>query len=135
VTVLRPEGRALLDTNAFLWWNKEPERLSARARAFIEEGANVIFLSAVSAWEIAVKYPKGHLELPQEAEDYVLKRVGREGFLPLAIEISHALHVSHLPTLHNDPFDRLLVSQAQLERLPILTSDANIARYDVEVIW
>jgi len=135
VTVLRPEGRALLDTHAFLWWGNEPERLSTRARSFIAAEANTIFFSAVSAWEISVKYAKGHLELPLEAEDYVLTRVGREGFQPLAIEVSHALHAGHLPPLHNDPFDRLLVSQAQLEGLPILTSDANIARYDIEVIW
>ena len=135
MTLFRPEGRALLDTHAFLWWNEEPERLSARAHEFIEEGTNAVFLSAVSAWEIAVKYSKGHLELPQEAQDYVLTRVGREGFLPLAIEISHALRAGMLPPVHRDPFDRLLIAQSQIERLPILTSDPNIARYDVEVIW
>ena len=89
----------------------------------------------MAAWEIAVKHAKGHLDLPISAEEYVLTRVGREGFRPLAIEVSHALHAGHLPPIHNDPFDRLLIAQAQLERLPILTSDANIARYDVEVIW
>ena len=130
-----PEGQALLDTHAFIWWTNEPERLSARGRTFIEEGTNNIYLSAVSAWEIAVKFSKGHLELPQNAEDFVLTRMGREGFLSLPVEISHALHVSHLPRLHGDPFDRLLISQSQLERLPLITSDPNIARYDVEVIW
>jgi PIN domain nuclease of toxin-antitoxin system len=127
--------RALLDTQTFIWLNSEPERLSARVREFIEDAASVIFFSAVSAWEIGVKHAKGRLDLPMPAENYVLTRLGRGHFQPLAIEVSHALHVGHLPLIHNDPFDRLLVSQAQLERLPILTSDANIARYDVEVIW
>jgi len=119
----------------FLWLNTEPERIPAPIRRFIEDGTNEIYFSAVTAWEISIKHAKGHLELPLPAEDYVLSRVGREGFRPLAIEVSHALHSSHLPPIHNDAFDRLLVAQAQLERLPILTSDANIARYDVEVIW
>ena len=127
--------RALLDTHTFLWLNSEPERIPVGVRGLIEDAANQIFFSAVAAWEISVKYAKGHLDLPIPAEDYVLTRIGRERFQPLAIEVSHALHAGHLPPIHNDPFDRLLVSQAQLERLPLLTSDANIARYDVEVIW
>ena len=132
---LQAQGRALLDTHAFLWWNNEPERLSARAHDFIRDENNEIFFSAASAWEISVKFAKGQLELPLPAEEFVLTRMGREGFRPLPIEVSHALHVGHLPALHGDPFDRLLVSQAQLEGLPILTSDPNVARYDIEVIW
>lgn len=132
---MRERESALLDTHTFIWLNNEPERLSARVRDLIEDPGTEIFLSAVTAWEIAIKHAKGRLDLPMSAEEYVLTRVGRGGLRPLAIEVSHALHSGHLPSIHNDPFDRLLVSQAQLVRLPIVTIDRNIARYDVEVIW
>ncbi len=127
--------RALLDTHAFLWSNADPEKLSDTARRFIEDPANDVFLSAVTAWEIAIKYAKGRLDLPEPVESFVASRVTTLGLRPLPIEISHALHVSALPSLHDDPFDRLLVAQAQLEKLPILTSDSNVSRYDVEIIW
>ena len=127
--------RALLDTHAFLWWNIEPELLSPDAHELIADGENELFLSAASAWEIAIKYGKGHLSLPGDAESFVISRVTARGFRPLPIEISHAVHVCHLPPLHKDPFDRLIISQSQLESLPIITADANIARYDVEIIW
>jgi PIN domain nuclease of toxin-antitoxin system len=127
--------RALLDTHAFLWSNADPERLSAAARQFIEDPANDVFLSAVTAWEIAIKYARGRLDLPEPVDSFVASRVAGLGLSPLPVEISHAVHVAGLPRLHDDPFDRLLVAQAQLERLPILTSDTNVARYDIEVIW
>ena len=127
--------RAVLDTHAFLWWGTEPEKLSAAAHDAIQNGENELYLSAASAWEIAIKYAKGLLDLPQNAETFVLSRVRNRGFEPLPVEISHALHTYHLPNHHKDPFDRLLVSQAQLQGLAIITADRNIARYDVEVIW
>ena len=128
--------RALLDTNAFLWASSGHPRLSSAAHAVIQDGANEIFLSAVTAWEIAIKYRRGRLDLLDDAPgDYVPKRMTLFGFQALPVAIQHALRVGELPSIHNDPFDRMLVSQAQIERLPILTSDPNIARYDVEVIW
>lgn len=127
--------RILLDTSAFLWSNIEPARLSSRAASLIQDGANDLVLSAVSAWEVAIKHRLGQLELPQEPGPYVSSRIVLDRLSALPIEISHALQVSALPLLHRDPFDRLLIAQAQLERLPILTSDPNITRYDVEVIW
>lgn len=127
--------RALLDTHSFLWSTADPDRLSSRARTFIEEPANDIFLSAATAWEIAIKYARGRLDLPEEVDSFVISRVAGLGLQHLQIEISHALHVARLPRLHDDPFDRLLVAQAQLEELPLITSDPGIARYDVEIIW
>ena len=125
----------LLDTHVFLWWNTEPEKLSKRAYDAIENGEREIYFSAASAWEIAIKYAKGLLELPDNAESFVLTRVRSRGFRPMPVEISHALHTYHLPMHHQDPFDRLLVSQAQLESLAIVTADPSIARYDVEIVW
>ncbi len=127
--------RVLLDTHTFLWWNLDDPQLSAAARAIIADGGNTIFLSAVVAWEIAIKAAKGRLTLPEPADRYVSNRLALHAFAALPVEISHALEVTNLPPLHNDPFDRLLVAQARLEKLPILTADAAIGRYEVEVIW
>ena len=127
--------RALLDTHAFLWSTADPDRLSEAARSFIEDPANDVLLSAVTAWEVAIKYANGRLDLPEPVETFIASRVVDLGLQPLPVEISHALRVAGLPRLHNDPFDRLLVAQAQLEKLPLLTSDPDVARYDVEIIW
>ena len=127
--------RALLDTHAFLWGNEDPVRLSRQARHVIEDPANEIFFSAASAWEIAIKHARGRLDLPEPPDSFIVSRVTRLRLEPLPVEISHALRAGGLPQLHRDPFDRILVAQAQVEGIPILTSDANIARYDVEVIW
>lgn len=127
--------RALLDTNVFLWWNIEPEKLSEVARELLTAEGNDLTISAVSAWEVVIKHGKGHLSLPEEPATYVSKRIHLDRLQQLPVGITHALHVSTLPAIHRDPFDRLLVAQAQMEGLPILTSDPNIARYDVDVIW
>jgi len=127
--------RVLLDTHAFVWWNSDDPRLSRTARAVIQEPENEILLSAASAWEIAIKYARGRLPIPQPPARYVADRMRRHGFGPLAIEIAHGVQVGSLPPIHRDPFDRILVAQSQLENLPILTSDPNIARYGVSVLW
>lgn len=90
----------------------------------------------VTAWEIAIKYALGRIpELGDPPEVYIPARMDRYDFAPLAIAMAHAFQVAHLPPIHRDPFDRILVAQAQVERLPIVTADPNIGRYDVEVIW
>jgi PIN domain nuclease of toxin-antitoxin system len=111
-----------------------PERLSARARALVDTTEHELFLSSASAWEIAIKHARGTLELPESPERFVVTRMTRLRTLPLPIEHTHALRVATLPPHHRDPFDRLLVAQAQLERLPILTSDPLFNRYDVDTI-
>lgn len=126
---------ALLDTHTFLWWNLDDPRLSEEARHFIGHGGNEIYLSAASAWEIAIKAAIGRLTLPEAPDQYVANRMDRHRFTALPIELSHALHVYGLPQIHSDPFDRLLVAQSQLEQLPILTADDDIVRYEIEVIW
>ena len=126
---------ALLDTHTFLWWNLDDPQISSTAREFISDGANQVFLSAASAWEIAIKCARGRLVLPETPDQYVANRVSLHHFLPLPVQLSHALHVFSLPDIHRDPFDRLLVAQSQLEGLPILSRDLGIARYEVDVIW
>ena len=127
--------KALLDTHTFLWWNMDDPLLSPTARAILADGANEIYLSAASAWEIAIKAARGRLILPEPAEFYVSRRLMHHRFLPLPVTISHALHVAGLPWLHNDPFDRLLVAQGQVEQMALLSADGDIARYEVQVIW
>lgn len=110
-------------------------QLSQVVRDLITDGHNELYLSAASAWEIAIKSARGKLTLPDLPEKFVAERLALHHFQALPIQLSHALRVYSLPDLHRDPFDRLLVAQAQLEIMPILTADMNIARYDVETIW
>jgi PIN domain nuclease of toxin-antitoxin system len=127
--------RALLDTHIFLWWNSNDPQLSPTVRAIISDGANEIFLSASSAWEIAFKAAWGRLSLPDHPEKYVAERLTLHRFQGLPVQLSHVLRVYSLPDLHRDPFGRLLIAQSQLEKMPILTADAHISRYEVEVNW
>ncbi len=127
--------RAILDTHTFLWWNMDDPQLSEAAREFIRDGKNEVFLSAASAWEIAIKCARGRLILPEVPGQYVADRMVTHHFLPLPVQISHALQVFNLPDVHQDPFDRLLVAQSQMEDIPILTADSLIPQYGVRVIW
>lgn len=127
--------RALLDTHTFLWWNMDDPQLSPAARALIADGRNEIFLSAASAWEITIKYARGRLELPEPPATYVSSRMRHYHFQALPVEVHHVLHVNTLPDLHHDPFDRLLIAQAQLEDLSLISGDEAIRRYAVKLIW
>lgn len=126
--------RILLDTQCWLWMASAPDRLSARARSLVEANDNDLYMSAASAWEIAIKHSLGKLDLPEPPAQYVPSRLEAMRVAPLAIEHGHALQVAALPRHHRDPFDRLLIAQAQLEDLPILTSDPTFASYDVATI-
>jgi PIN domain nuclease of toxin-antitoxin system len=126
--------RALLDTQVWLWMLAAPERLSDSTRALVVAADNELLFSAASAWEIAIKHALGKLRLPEAPEAYVLRLMTRTGVTPLPVYHRHALHVATLPPRHRDPFDRLLVAQAQLENLPILTADRSFELYDVETI-
>jgi PIN domain nuclease of toxin-antitoxin system len=126
--------RILLDTQCWLWMTLAPERFSPQARALVEARANTLYLSAASAWEIAIKHALGKLHLPEPPVRYVPARLEALGVQPLPIEHQHALHVATLPQHHRDPFDRLLVAQAQLSDLSILTADPLLAAYNVTTI-
>lgn len=126
--------KILLDTHAWLWAVAAPERLGPRARKLLEDGGNVRMLSAASSWEIAIKCALGKLKLPESPRLFVPKRMARDGIAGLPVEHRHALEVADLPDHHRDPFDRMLIAQARVERLPILTHDAVFKRYRVEVL-
>jgi PIN domain nuclease of toxin-antitoxin system len=127
--------RYLLDTHTFLWWCLGAEQLSPLARDVIADGRNEIYLSAASAWEIAIKTSKSRLTLPEEPGRYIASRMHQHRFLALPVGISHALGVYELPSHHSDPFDRLLIAQSRMESLPLITKDEEIKRYDVEAVW
>ena len=127
--------RALLDSHAFIWWVLDMPNLSVNCRAILEDGANEISLSSVSAYEIAYKAAQGGLTLPEQPAEYVSSRIAANGFETMPIHLGHALRAATLPRIHGDPTDRMLVAQAQVEGLVLLTADPAIGRYDVETVW
>jgi len=127
--------KVLLDTHAFLWWITDDPKLSLRVRGIISDGENEIFISAATGWEIAIKSQIGRLKLPDEPQRFILEQLKINGMKSLPIEMRHALHVSTLPAYHQDPFDRILIAQAQMEDLPVLSADPEIGKYEVTIIW
>jgi PIN domain nuclease of toxin-antitoxin system len=127
--------RLLLDTCTFLWLNGDRSRVSQAVINLCSDPANELLLSAVSAWEIAVKYAAGRLTLPEPAGRYVLTRRQLNGITSLELTEDDVLTIIKLPPIHKDPFDRMLVCQATANDLAILTPDPHIARYPVRVIW
>ena len=126
--------RVLLDTHVWLWMIATPGRLTAAGRALVVSPANELLLSAASAWEIAIKTGLGKLRLAESPEAFVPRLMAETGVTALPVHHRHALHVATLPPHHRDPFDRMLVAQAQIEGVPILTADKSFALYDVEVL-
>lgn len=122
--------RLLLDTHVFLWLMTEPERLGDHLE-LVEDRRSELFVSAASSWEIAIKCGLGKLVLPEPPSHYVPERLRLLGAVGIPVEHAHALAVASLPPLHRDPFDRLLVAQAQVLGIRIVTADPAVARYPV----
>ncbi len=127
--------RILVDTQCWLWWFLSSDRLSPGARDRIAASRDPIFLSAASAWEIAIKVGLRKLRLPEPPARYVPARLVEQGMAALPVAHAHALRVAELPAHHADPFDRLLVAQAQLERMTLMTADPQILAYEVDTLW
>ena len=127
--------RVLLDTCTFLWIAQDSKRLSSRAREVFRDPANDVFLSAASAWEIAVKNALGRLPLPSAADRWVVEMRRGHVIESLPLDETAALQVGKLPALHQDPFDRILVCQAIFQDLVILTPDEQIRQYPVRTDW
>ena len=125
----------LLDTSAFIWMSVDPARLSSRAASVISDPADVRLLSAASVFEMAVKIGLGKLTLRAPLEQIVRDGLAKGVVDELPVTISHSLAVERLPTHHRDPFDRLLVAQATVAGVPIVTSDPLIAKYGVPIVW
>ena len=127
--------RVLLDSHAYLWWIGDDPRLSPGAREVIAEGGNEIFFSAASAWELAIKSRLGRLRMPADFERFVADQIELNGFSVLPVELSHALRVHGLPPHHKDPFDRMLIAQALVEDMPLVSRDRRLAGYGVRLVW
>jgi PIN domain nuclease of toxin-antitoxin system len=125
--------RFLVDTHCWLWLQTSPDRLRADVLALLADPANDLLLSAASSWEIAVKHALGKLPLPEAPSLFVPRRMAASGTRGLAIEHAHALRVAELPPHHRDPFDRILVAQAQIERLTVVTVDRQLEKYDIDL--
>ncbi len=126
--------RYLLDTEVWLWMQAQPERLGPHTLLLLADERNELVLSSASSWEIAMKFRQGRVHLPHPPDEYLPDAMLASGVGGLPVEHSHALGVSRLDDHHSDPFDRLLVSQAILEDLPIISADPSIAAYEVEFI-
>ena len=127
--------RLLIDTHALLWWLSDDPSLSDAARKAMAENSNVLLVSAASAWEIATKVRLGRLpgasELAADFQGFML----REGFTTLDITADHGIRAGLLPGPHKDPFDRMLISQAQAENVPIVTNERTFETYGVRRVW
>jgi PIN domain nuclease of toxin-antitoxin system len=120
----------LLDTHTLLWWLDENSILSTEAKTIISSPQNIIFVSAVSAWEISIKKAIGKLEAPDDLEE----AIAYNNFIPLEITIKDGTQAGKLPNYHNDPFDRMLIAQAMNNNLTIITRDSKIPQYQVKTI-
>jgi PIN domain nuclease of toxin-antitoxin system len=127
--------KLLLDTHTFLWFIMGNSSLSAKARALIEDVANEKFLSVASLWELAIKLSIGKLTLAAPFDVLIPQQLSLNGFELLNIEIAHAAAVATLPLHHRDPFDRLLIAQAQVENMSIVSIDAAFDAYSVARLW
>jgi PIN domain nuclease of toxin-antitoxin system len=121
--------RLLLDTHVVIWWSQHARRLSAATRRLIAE-TDEVFVSAASEWEVSIKVALGKLRVPGP----LMEVVSSSGFLPLPITFAHAEHVRNLPRLHSDPFDRMLVAQAGVEGLHLVSRDRLLAEYEIDFL-
>ena len=127
--------KILLDTHCWLWYLLSPERLNSSVQDILRDPDNEVFLSVGSAWEIVIKAGLGKLSLPLPATEYIPDRLKVLGHQSLPVLQHHVLQVVQLPAHHRDPFDRLLVAQARVEELQLMTADPAIRAYDVPILW
>lgn len=125
----------LLDTHALIWFLEDDPRLSARVRATLEEAGNRCHVSDVTAWEAGIKHALGKLDLPVPYEELFPERLESLGFLVLPIRHAHLHQMVKLPKHHGDPFDRLLIAQAQVEGLTLVSCDTHFPAYGIPLLW
>ena len=111
-----------------------PERLGKKTSKILQNQSNILYLSSASAWEISIKYTLGKLSLPQPPDEYLKLRLGQLNVIEMPILLSHAVLAGTLPTYHEDPFDRLLIAQSKIEKIPLITVDPIFKTYGISVI-
>jgi PIN domain nuclease of toxin-antitoxin system len=127
--------KLLLDTNVFIWLNDSPHRLKDRVMSIVANPDNELFLSLTSIWEMQIKIQLGKLQLSDSLPDILRTQQEENNLELLKIDIAHIWALEHLPYHHKDPFDRLLIAQAQVEGMTLVSGDGIFARYDVELLW
>ena len=127
--------KLLIDTQCWLWWFAEPDRLQEATITQIVDETNELWFSVASVWEMGIKVGLGKLPLPEPIDRYLASRIKQLGARSLEIRADHALQAGGLPLHHRDPFDRMLIAQAQVEGMTIVTSDRMFDRYEVEILW
>lgn len=125
----------LLDTQAFVWWGTEKAKLPLRIRDLCEAEESQLILSVASVWEMQIKIQLGKLRLDDPLETIIERERQVNGLFIFPILLPHVFELKHLPNDHKDPFDRLLVAQARVERFPIVSADSVLQRYPVEILW
>lgn len=125
----------LLDAHTFIWWNINSARLSTTAFNLLQDQTNILLLSLATVWEMQIKVQLGKLTLPAPLTDVIAKQRQANQIELLSITLAHIYELQNLPDHHRDPFDRLLVAQATIEKIPVISTDAQIAKYPVKVIW
>ena|SRR2546421_8699537 len=127
--------KLLLDTHAFIWMFDEPEKLSPKASALLADGDNDLILSVVSVWEMQIKMQTGKLRLAIPLRQLIREQVQTNGLRLLPVVLKHVLTLDSLPAHHKDPFDRLLVAQANVEGVFLVSSDPVFSSYPVKLLW
>jgi PIN domain nuclease of toxin-antitoxin system len=127
--------RALLDSHTLLWWILDDPSLTRRARETIADANNLMIVSAASAWELAIKFRMGKLPRAVDLVSNFSSEVDQEGFQLLPISADHGIRAGLLPGLHKDPFDRMLIAQAQAENLPVISNDRVFESHGVRRVW
>jgi len=125
----------LLDTAVWLWSLRSPELIGGEGRQILELGEEEIYLSAVTSWEISIKMRLGKLDFPGPPAQHVPRFMAKQSLRPLSVNHSHAAKVYDLPAHHADPFDRMLIAQALIEDMVILTSDRAFRKYSAQLLW
>jgi PIN domain nuclease of toxin-antitoxin system len=125
----------LLDTHTFMWVDSQPDKLSQKAVDIIQNRRNTLFLSIASIWEIQIKHQIGKLDLSMSLSDILIRQQLENKIQLLPILLPHILELDNLPLHHRDPFDRLLVAQARVEKTVLISADPSIIKYDVETVW
>jgi PIN domain nuclease of toxin-antitoxin system len=127
--------KLLLDTHAFMWWHSEPERIPKDTLILLQNPNHQLFISLVSLWEMQIKIQLGKLTLKDDLETMIINEQQRNNINLISITFAHILKLKELPSYHKDPFDRLLIAQAQIEDAILISRDSIFQNYDCSVIW
>ena len=127
--------KLLLDTHAFIWWDSNPDKLSPRALTLCQDRRNTLIVSVASLWEMQIKAQLGKLKLNIPMAELIEKQKETNAIKVLTISLEHILELGNLPTIHNDPFDRLLIAQARVEDAMIVSTDSIFAQYPITIVW